>query len=78
MKFLILLLLLTLPFQISYSQNTSAEKYFESGNKLLQQARYKDAISEFEKAVTLKPCFADVYSNMATAYYNLGKNAEAD
>jgi tetratricopeptide (TPR) repeat protein len=77
MKFLILIIFFTLPFQITFSQDTGSEKYFNKGNELLQQARYKDAISEFEKAVTLKPGFADAYSNMATAYYNLGKNAEA-
>ena len=77
MKFLILIIFLTLYFQTSFSQDNKAEKYFEKGNELLQQARYKNAITQFEKAVTLKPNFADAYSNMATAYYNLGKNAEA-
>ena len=77
MKFFILIILLILPFQISFTQDTSAEKYFNKGNELLQQARFQDAITEFEKAVTLKPDFADAYSNMATAYYNLGKNAKA-
>ena len=77
MKFLVLIILLSVPFRAGFSQVKSAEKYFENGNALLQQARYKDAIMEFEKAVTLKPAFADAYSNMATAYYNLGRNAEA-
>lgn len=77
MKVSFFILLLTLPFQFSFSQDNSAEKYFETGNDFLQQAKYNEAIENFEKAVTLKPNFADAYSNMATAYYNLGENLKA-
>jgi tetratricopeptide (TPR) repeat protein len=70
-------MVLLIPFQITFSQKITAEKYFGTGSAFLQQARYHEAIENFEKAVTLKPNFADAYSNMATAYYNLGENLKA-
>lgn len=59
------------------AQPEGAQEFFHKGNLFLQQARYREAITMFEKSVTLNPNFADAYSNMATAYFNLGENATA-
>lgn len=77
MKKTYLLVLLVLGFHLSFAQPKTAERYFESGNEFLQQAKYNKAIGNYEKALALKPNFADAYSNMATAYYNIGENAKA-
>jgi len=51
---------------------TAASKNAE-GVRLLQQARYQEALAEFQQAARIDPQNADAYYNLAATYHRLGK-----
>jgi len=52
--------------------------HIDLGVLLLQDKRYKEAVSEFQKAIKLDPKQPDAHYRLAHAYQGLGQTAEAD
>ena len=57
--------------------NVDAAAYLTQGIALVRKGRPEDAILVFEKAIAIKPDYADAYHNMGVAYGELGQHAEA-
>lgn len=55
------------------NQTVSAETYFLRGNMMYTLKRYKEAVIAYDKAIRLKPDYADVYVNRGLAKYKMGK-----
>ena len=53
---------------IKYDKN-NFEAYYYRGCARVNAQRLKEAISDFDKAVELKPDFADAYFNLGRTYY---------
>ena len=53
---------------IKYDKN-NYEAYYYRGCVMINTQRYKEAIADFEKAIALKPDYADAYFNMGRTYY---------
>ncbi|HMK06783.1 MAG TPA: tetratricopeptide repeat protein [Flavobacterium sp.] len=70
MKKIVFLLLLTT--QVFFGQNG-----FESGNALYQKGNYEEAVSAYEGVLAGKKESAELYFNLANAYYKLNKVAPA-
>jgi len=51
----------------------TAEQHFDQGNKLVEQGRYNEAITEFTRAIELDPNMAVSYSNRAGSYNEKGE-----
>lgn len=47
------------------------EAYYYRGCARINAQKYEDAIADFEKAVSLKPDYADAYFNLGRTYYIL-------
>ena len=58
----------TLTKAIQYDKH-NFEAYYYRGCAKVNEKRYKDAISDFEKAVEIKPDYADAYFNLGRTYY---------
>lgn len=61
---------------IKYDKN-NYEAYYHRGCVKVNALKYKDAILDFEKAIELKPDYADAYFNLGRVYYILKDNDEA-
>ena len=55
------------------NHSISAETYFARGNTKAALGQYVAAISDYDKAIQLKPNYADVYYNRGLAKYYLGQ-----
>jgi tetratricopeptide (TPR) repeat protein len=55
----------------------SVESHYELGRILFEQAYYRDAIEQFQKAKALAPEFVKTYHNLGLAYAAVGENANA-
>jgi len=53
------------------------QQYFEQGNIYLEQEQWDKAVTEFSKAIELKPEFADAYANRAVAYLERFEDSKA-
>jgi tetratricopeptide (TPR) repeat protein len=58
------------------------EKYFNEGNSLAEQRKYKEAVESFQNALNHvqgleNSKISDIYNNMAYAYLGAGMKAEA-
>lgn len=53
---------------IKYDKN-NYEAYYYRGCAKVNAKKYKEALEDFQKAVDLKPDFADAYFNMGKTYY---------
>lgn len=49
-----------------------AELYYITGNALYKQSDYKNAIKNYEKAVSIKPLYEEAHNNLAFLYNKLG------
>jgi len=58
----------TLTKAIKYNKK-NFEAYYYRGCARINAKKYEDAISDFEKAVELKPDYADAYFNLGRTYY---------
>lgn len=58
----------TLTEAIKYDKN-NFEAYYYRGCARVNAAKYDEAIADFEKAVELKPDYADAYFNLGRTYY---------
>ena len=61
---------------IKYDKN-NYEAYYYRGCAKVNATRYKDAIPDFEKAIELKPDYADAYFNLGRTYYLLNDDDKA-
>lgn len=53
------------------------EAYYYRGCAKVNATKYKDAIVDFEKAIELKPDYADAYFNLGRTYYLLNDEDKA-
>ncbi|MFC2019839.1 tetratricopeptide repeat protein [Chloroflexota bacterium] len=51
----------------------TAEWHLDQGNKLVDQGRLDEAISEYDEAIRLDPQDATVYYKRGLTYYHLGQ-----
>ena len=58
----------TLTEAIKYDKN-NFEAYYYRGCARVNAIKYDEAIADFEKAVELKPDYADAYFNLGRTYY---------
>lgn len=58
----------TLTEAIKYDKN-NFEAYYYRGCARVNALKYNEAIADFEKAVELKPDYADAYFNLGRTYY---------
>ena len=58
----------TLTEAIRYDKN-NFEAYYYRGFARVNAMKYDEAIADFEKAVELKPDYADAYFNLGRTYY---------
>ena len=58
----------TLTKAIKYDKN-NYEAYYYRGCARVNAVKYDEAIADFEKAVELKPDYADAYFNLGRTYY---------
>lgn len=56
---------------IKYDKN-NFEAYYHRGCVKVNESKYKEAIADFEKAVELKPDYADAYFNLGRTYFMIG------
>ncbi len=61
-----------LPQHSLYIPNDTAEDHLASGQKLRQEGRPMDAVSELLRALSLEPANADARGSLASAYVSMG------
>jgi tetratricopeptide (TPR) repeat protein len=61
---------------IKYDKN-NYEAYYYRGCAKVNASKHRDAIADFEKAVELKPDYADAYFNLGRTYYMLNDEDKA-
>ena len=61
---------------IKYDKN-NYEAFYYRGCAKVNATKYKDAIVDFEKAIELKPDYADAYFNLGRTYYLLNDEDKA-
>lgn len=61
---------------IKYDKNNH-EAYYYRGCAKVNATKYKDAIPDFEKAIELKPDYADAYFNLGRTYFLLNNEDKA-
>ena len=61
---------------IKYDKN-NAEAYYLRGCTKVNRQKYKEALPDFEKAIELKPDYADAYFNIARVYAILHEDDKA-
>lgn len=61
---------------IQYDKN-NYEAYYYRGCAKTNAMKYKDAISDFEKAIEIKPDYADAYFNIGKVYFLMGDEDKA-
>jgi len=63
--------------EIENIKSFNAEDYFNKGNELLQQERYKEAVTEFTNAININPNYSMAYNGRGDANLYLGNNNKA-
>ena len=62
---------------LEQEQSISAETYYVWGNIKFKQVDYVGAIADYDKAIQLKPDYAEAYNNRGLAKHELGEHAAA-
>ena len=62
---------------MSIAKPGSAGWHNDRGNALCDEFRFREAIAEYERAIVMRPDFAEAYSNMGTALRDCGKTDAA-
>lgn len=52
--------------------------YYELGLSYHRAAKYEQAVGAFQRAILLKPDFAEAYNNLGSSYYSLGEHRKAE
>ncbi len=66
----------TLSKAIKYNKN-NFEAYYYRGCAKVNRKKYAEAISDFEKAIEIKPDYADAHFNMGRSYFLLNNEDKA-
>lgn len=66
----------TLTKAIRYDKH-NFEAYYYRGCAKVNAKKYQEAIADFEKAIELKPDYADAYFNLGRTYYLMNKEDKA-
>ena len=66
----------TLTLAIKYDNN-NFEAYYYRGCAKVNEQKYTEAVLDFEKAVELKPDYADAYFNLGRTYYLMNDEDKA-
>ena len=66
----------TLTQAIKYDKN-NFEAYYYRGCARVNAMKYEEAVADFEKAVELKPDYADAYFNMGKTYFLMNNEDKA-
>lgn len=74
MKRLMTFILLTV---IITSCRQTAQEYFDNGIEKQNKQEFKEALSDYSKAIELKKTFIEAYYNRALVYLNMDKHKEA-
>jgi curved DNA-binding protein CbpA len=61
----------------NYTNNASANEYYKQGLRKSQLANYKEAITDYTKAIELDSNYADAYNKRGLCNYKLGEYSEA-
>ena len=59
------------------SDGHDAMFFYELGLKADRAGKYQDAVAAFQRAILLKPDFAEAYNNLGFSYYSIGENRKA-
>ena len=62
---------------LEQEQSISAETYYVWGNVKFKQGDYVGAIADYDKAIQLKPDYAEAYNNRGLAKHELGEHTRA-
>ncbi len=62
---------------LEQEQSISAETYYVWGNVKFKQGDYVGAIADYDKAIQLKPDYAEAYNNRGLAKHEFGEHAAA-
>lgn len=63
--------------KISYAQSAEVMDLYSKGTILAARAEFREAISYYDKALSLAPNFADAWQKKGTAFYHLREYKEA-
>ncbi len=66
----------TLTKAISYDKH-NFEAYYYRGCAKVNAKKYQEAVADFEKAIELKPDYADAYFNLGRTYYLMNNEDKA-
>ncbi len=58
-------------------ENPNADLYNIRGNQMLMDGKYKEAITDFNMAISINPRYAEPYNGMGIAYRNIGDYKKA-
>ena len=76
---LLLLLAVTAGFLTGCSRdpNVRKQKYFESGERYYEKAKYREAAIQYSNAIQVDPRFAKAHYHLALAYLRIGEPSRA-
>ena len=61
----------------SRDPNVRKQKFFESGQRYVEQGKYKEAVVEFTNAIKIDPSYAEAHLQLADAYLQLHEGDRA-
>jgi tetratricopeptide (TPR) repeat protein len=77
MRWLLTLLLLSLPVPLLHADEVAAEKAYQAGQKAMDADRFDEAIGQFQLSLKLHSGHAQAYLGLAATYLALGRDPEA-
>ena len=75
--FIILSLTAALFTGCSRDPNVRKQKYFESGERYFEKAKYREAAIQYSNAIQVDPRFAQAHYRLALAYLRIGEESRA-
>ncbi len=72
-----LTLIATLLSACSHDPTVRKQKFFESGQRYVEQGKYKEAVVEFSNAIKVDPNYAEAHLQLAEAYLQLREGDRA-
>src|SRR5580692_2045213 len=74
---LALALIATLLVGCSRDPNVRKQKYFESGERYFEKAKYREAAIQYSNAIQVDPRFANAHYHLALAFLRLSQETRA-
>ena len=75
--FIALALTATLFTGCSRDPNVRKQKYFESGERYFEKAKYREAAIQYSNAIQVDPRFAQAHYRLALSYLRVGEESTA-